>query len=191
MDLLKLRIDLIKDILNRKCSTGFLLPDQELCCLQTRKSLELIAFAGIAANLNEYAQIIPNFEKQWNGKRIISQIEKINPNFYPIPIKVINKDGKLFFENIQKDFLTKKDYIELYDWCGNKLHSFNPFGKSIQWIDIKEKLHVACMKIVNLLNQHRCILPKSNEEIWVNMSDMGHKGKAAAYIFKRISLNLE
>lgn len=186
MDILKLRIDLISDITIGKRSTGFIVPDQELCCLQLRKSLELIAFAGIAANLDKYAELSPKFEQDWNGKRIISTIEKINPNFYPIPIKTFPaNDGQVMFEDLNEGFLKKEEFAELYDWCGQQLHSFNPFSENAQWTDIKERLAHEKAKIVNLLNQHRCVLPTSNDEIWVNMNDLGHQGKATAYIFKK------
>ena len=188
MDLLKLRIDIVAQIASGRKTTGFLVPDQELCCLQLRKSLELIAFAGISANLHKYAELRPEFSRDWNGKRILSTIEKINPEFYPIPIKTFQDDkGQLRFEDIKDGFLRKEDFSELYDWCGQLLHSFNPFGKNMQWKDVRQRLIIEQTRIVMLLNQHRCVLSDSDEEIWVNMNDQGHNGKATAYIFKKIS----
>ena len=186
MDLLKLRIDIVVEITAGR-TTGFLVPDQELCCLQLRKSLELIAFAGISANFDRYCQLRPSFHQDWNGKRIVSTLEKINPDFYPIPIKTFSDgEGQLRYEDIRDGFLTKEDFVELYDWCGKQLHSFNPFGKPGQWKDIRDRLVLAQGKLVRLLNQHRCILSESDDEIWVNMNDDGHAGRATAYILKKI-----
>jgi hypothetical protein len=187
MDLLKLRIDIVREIATGKRTTGFLVPDQELCCLQLRKSLELVAFAGISANLDKYSQMRPKFHEDWNGKRIILTIEKINPNFYPIPIRTFADDkGQLHYDDIKDGYLRKEDFVELYDWCGQQLHSFNPFQENSQWKDVKERLVLESSRIVTLLNQHRCILPESDDEIWVNMNDSGHDGKATAYIFRKI-----
>lgn len=187
MDLLKLRIDTINDIVTGKRTSGFLVPDQELCCLQLRKSLELIAFAGISANLDKYSQIRPKFHEDWNGKRIISAIEKINPDFYPIPIQTFADDkGQLHYDDIKNGYLSKEDFVELYDWCGQQLHFFNPFCENSQWKDVRERLVLESSRIVRLLNQHRCVLLESDDEIWVNMSDSGHGGKATAYIFRKI-----
>lgn len=187
MDLLKLRVDVVKEIATGKRTTGFLVPDQELCCLQIRKSLELIAFAGISANLDRYSQIRAKFHQDWNGKRILSAIEGINPRFYPIPIKTfVDGGGELRYEDIRDGFLTKEDLVELYDWCGQRLHSFNPFGTNSQWEDVRDRLLIEQGKIVRLLNQHRCVLSESDDEIWVNMEDLGNDGKATAYIFRKI-----
>jgi hypothetical protein len=187
MDLLKLRIEIIVEMTTGRRTTGFLVPDQELCCLQLRKSLELIAFAGISANLDRYSQLRPAFHQDWNGKKIVSALEKINPDFYPIPINTFTDgDGQLRYEDITDGFLRKDDLVELYDWCGEQLHSFNPFGTNRQWKDVRERLVLAQSKIVRLLSQHRCILPESDDEIWVNMNDTGHAGRATAYILKRI-----
>ena len=186
MDLLKLRIDIVAQIASGKKTTGSLVPDQELCCLQLRKSLELIAFAGISANLDKYAELRPGFYRDWNGKRIFTTIKKINPDFYPIPIKTFQDDnGQLRFEDINDGFLRKEDFGKLYDWCGQLLHSFNPFDKSMQWKDVRQRLIIEQTRIVTLLNQHRCVLADSDEEIWVNMNDQGHNGKAAAYIMRK------
>lgn len=189
MDLLKLRIDTVAQIATGKKTTGYLVPDQELCCLQLRKSLELIAFASISANLDKYAELRPGYSKDWNGKKIISTIEKINPNFYPMPIKSFQDDkGQLRFEDIKKGFLRKEDFSELYDWCGQLLYSFNPFGKNMQWKDVRQRLIFEQTRIVTLLNQHRVVLADSDEEIWVNMNDQGKNGRATAYIFKKIPI---
>lgn len=190
MDLLKLRIDIVAEITAGRRSTGFLVPDQELCCLQLRKSLELIAFAGLSAHLDKYSQIRPSFNRDWNGKRIVSTIEKINADFYPIPIKTFaDGKGQLYYEDISDGFLRKQEFAELYDWCGKQLHSFNPFGGNGQWNDVKERLLLEQGKIVRLLNQHRCVLPDCDDEIWVNMTDTAHDGKATAYILKRMPID--
>lgn len=55
----------------------------ELIFLQLRKSLELIAFASLAANKDAYAAVFPTFAEDWKAKRILEKIEKINPYFYP------------------------------------------------------------------------------------------------------------
>jgi hypothetical protein len=70
---------------------------------------------------------------------IISDLEDINPNFYPTPINQIpsNEPGiKNTFEKLPKNsYLTKKDFVKLYKKCRAILHSENPYGRKINYDD--------------------------------------------------------
>ena len=42
-----------------------------------------IALASLVANREEYAKQRANFSTDWNAKRIVDTLERINPKFYP------------------------------------------------------------------------------------------------------------
>jgi hypothetical protein len=55
--------------------------------LQFRKILELIALGSLISNRDEYCKSYQNFLTCWNPKKIIADLERINPDFYPRPIQ--------------------------------------------------------------------------------------------------------
>src|SRR5437867_2769143 len=58
----------------------------ELIFLQFRKILEEIAFASLSANREKYSEVHVNFSKHWRAKDMLAAMDKVNPNFYPIPL---------------------------------------------------------------------------------------------------------
>ena len=84
-----------------------------------------------AANRSEYAKLRKNLKKDWNAKRILETLEKANPQFYPTPNRqlVDGETGKVVsLENVKSGFLTKHDYMALFDTCSGILHAENPFS---------------------------------------------------------------
>ena len=114
----------------------------ESSVLQLRKALESIAFAAIAPNKASYeafrakAEEQPDFTKDYNAKKILRTLAKINKNFYPLPLIPATQqpDGKLHFERKATGYLTKKRFESIYDQLGKHLHSSNPWdtNKNIQ-----------------------------------------------------------
>ena len=103
----------------------------ESIALQIRKILELIALASLAANRTEYAKHRKNFQTDWNGKLILEALEKANPKFYPKPNKQVvepNTGKVASLEDVKSGFLTKDDYMTLYDACCSLLHADNPLS---------------------------------------------------------------
>ena len=56
--------------------------------LQFRKIFELIAFASLSANKKLYAAAYANFAKHWEASKLIANLHRINPDFYPVPIVI-------------------------------------------------------------------------------------------------------
>ena len=177
MEELKRRSEAIELLVSGKFTTPFEYTNMEFCALQLRKMLELIALGNLVANKEEYKKHRENFEKDWNAKRIIEDIEKFNPNFYPKPIVTkINNIADLadpereLFEKFQSGnkkedlcqwvdkkgiYLTKKLFICAYDLSSMCLHAENPFN--MKKIQVKEKMHsfkVYVNLIIILLSQH-------------------------------------
>lgn len=157
MEETKWRIDSIRNVISGKKVTGNYITDIEFCCLQTRKVLELIALGNLVANKSEFEKQKIKFQKFWHAERILNDIEKLNPEFYPKPVKLtINKDDKPEgeFEDLTDKYLTKKDFVKVYQKCGKILHADNPFGSKTEYKYYINQIRTWVSKIMWLINQH-------------------------------------
>ncbi|KAB1587891.1 MULTISPECIES: hypothetical protein [Burkholderia cepacia complex] len=113
----------------------------ESCALQLRKGLETLAFAAIAPNQSVYAahrakvEKNPDFTKDYHAKYIFNDLSKINEDFYPFPIlpgKNIAPEGSpnnhFHFERKESGYLSKAEFISVYDRLGKHLHARNPWS---------------------------------------------------------------
>jgi hypothetical protein len=111
----------------------------ELIFLHFRKALEEIAFASVSANREKYSAARAGFATEWNARRMLGFVEKVNPNFYPIPLKPPHEiaPGHKFFDRISDGFLTKDDFVTLYDGSSEVLHCRNPYAPGDPTINVK------------------------------------------------------
>lgn len=161
----------------------------ELICLQIRKILELIALGSLVANQKIFKQEAQKLQTMWNAKHILNDIERINPHFYPKPIiekkssqpNTINK-----IENMISGYLTKDDFIHVYEKCGKILHSENPLGKNIDYSYYEKNLPVWREKIIHLLNAHIITLLNDENLYVVHMQEEG-KDFPSVYVLGKIN----
>lgn len=131
METVKLRIALIEDIMKGKCNLADV-PLIESAALQFRKVLELIAFGSLVANERVYKATHADFAKEWSAKKLLVKLEKLNANFYPIPVKQIQPDKPGMpprHERVTQGYLTKKTFIDAYQQCSELIHTTNPYSK--------------------------------------------------------------
>lgn len=96
----------------------------EFICLQFRKICELFAFGTLIANRKLYEQIRKDFGNDWNFVKILEIVEKINPKFFPEPLKY---EGNKQFIGKSNVFLQKKDIINIYKDCSDLIHAQNHY----------------------------------------------------------------
>ena len=84
---IKRRIDVIAEHLNGVTTEKYLIIEVETVCLQFRKILEKIALMSLVANKELYAEQNEKFAKHYHAERIMKDLERINPDFYPVPTK--------------------------------------------------------------------------------------------------------
>lgn len=140
--------------------------DAEFCFLQLRKVLETIAFASLIANREQYCAEYENFASHWNAPRMLAALEKINPEFYPVPVNEPElKDGIKHLSLATEAFLTKEDFVILYDKCGKILHAKNPFSTDGPRIPMvySPKQWVSRIQVLLRLHFTRLI----NGDVWV------------------------
>ena len=183
MEEVKLRIGLVQSVVVRSVTTGREDFDAELIFVQLRKTLELIAFASLSANKAKYSATYNNFATHWNARRMLDYLKKVNPDFYPIPVVYagINEKGVKHFELLTEGFLTKDEFVVLYDKCGHILHARNPFTSQDAVIQLGYSVWDWGLRIQKLLSLHRVYLVDSLNTWLVSMNDP-NDGKVHAFV---------
>ena len=132
----------------------------EAIFIQLRKVLELIAFGSLTVNKERYAAAHKQFASHWKAAKMLEELQKVNPNFYPLPVtqQIINPSptGKVrwHYEVVKDNFLTTAEFVELYDISSKLLHSHNPFSTMNPAIEIKYDIPVWVERIRRLLRIH-------------------------------------
>ena len=133
----------------------------ELIFLHFRKALEEIAFASLSANREKYAAARAGFATEWNARRMLGFIEKVNPSFYPLPLQEPKETapGIKHFERMNEPFLTRDDFEKLYDSAGEVLHSPNPFSPKKDAINVHYTADEWITRVGRLLSWHVMQIP--------------------------------
>jgi hypothetical protein len=145
----------------------------QLIFLQFRNALEEIAFSSLSANRAQYAAARPGFATEWNARRILGFVENVNPNFYPVPVQPPRETapGQRDVDRVQDGFLTRDDFVDLYDISAEVLHCRNPFNPGDFAIDFRYPVDRWSGRIKALLSWHFVQLPHSNMLWLVNVSN--------------------
>jgi hypothetical protein len=157
IDIVK-RIEIISEIIDKKLTTTYINTNTEFVCLQFRKIIESIVFCSLIVNEEEYSNAHEKFSKHYNARLIVSDLKRVNPNYFPVPVtqEVIQNDsGRTFvLKNVEEGFLTENDLLNIYEKCGSYLHQENPFSQKRNYISIQEEFPIWLSKIIILLNNH-------------------------------------
>ena len=74
----------------------------ELVFVQFRKILELIAFGSLTANREVYEKVRADSQNDWNAKRLLDKLARVNSELYPVPLMppTTGADGKGHIEKV-------------------------------------------------------------------------------------------
>lgn len=116
--------------------------------LQLRKAMESIAYAAIVPNRQAYEQFrksadeSKDFRNDYNARQITIMLEKINPDFFPVPLlpAIQKSEGQWHFERRDSGFMSKKRFQKLYDRLGKFLHADNPWGNQKGFLNLANEL---------------------------------------------------
>ncbi|HEC58714.1 hypothetical protein LCGC14_0982520 [marine sediment metagenome] len=156
----------------------------ENAILHTRKALECIAYASIAPNKEEYskfrsmAKTPADFRKDYHGAKILKQLGIINKDFYPLPLMEPKPVGirQWHFDRLKDGYLTKKQYVNLYDRLGKFLHSDNPWDNDKGYINLAKDMPESINKIMALLQVHATFVQEKERRLSY-VIDMGSEEK--------------
>ena len=111
---------------------------------------------SLVANKEAYAEQNAKFAKHYHAERIMRDLERINPDFYPVPTMLIHKENEYDeWKNIESGYLTKDELIRIYEICGGMMHAQNPFSAVKPLEEIQQKFPDWLSKICVLLNHHQ------------------------------------
>lgn len=149
--------------------------EMDSCVLQLRKTLECIAFAAIAPNRKAYEQFRnTDFTKDFNAKKITTQLNRINKHFYPKPLlpAVRGKDNVWNHAKKENGFLTQKKFEKVYDRLGKYLHADNPWGNDKGLSNLANEYPSFVKQIHGLLALHvTSIITPDFKGVWIVESD--------------------
>ncbi|HEY4874023.1 MAG TPA: hypothetical protein VIH86_00485 [Puia sp.] len=109
--------------------------DIEMLAVQFRKTIEQVSLSSMILHVEEYSKVRADFENDWNARLIMQDLKRLNPEYFPKPVRVTllgnsYEDG-IYFEPISTDdYLSEKDFTNVYQKCGKFLHAVNPFSRS-------------------------------------------------------------
>ena len=158
----------------------------EICYLQFRLLCEIIALGCLLVHGD-----IPHpkaLQKAYNPTKIMKHLEKLNPHFYPQPIKHTLKDNKhelAATPNIPH--LSKSDLIKLWNKSGDLLHRapLTKLGKPPR-TDVQKFSDIFewSGKLTGLLNSHWITLTENQRGMVVSlMSKETNKASASVFNF--------
>ena len=181
---IKRRIDVIAEHLNGVTTEKYLIIEVETICLQFRKILEKIALMSLVANKELYAEQNEKFAKHYHAERIMKDLERINPDFYPVPTKRVKHENKVDeWIEIESGYLTKEELVKIYEKCGGMMHAQNPFASEKPLKEIQECFPEWLTKICILLDHHHIKLV-GGEVVIVGLMERRDNGLPQAVLFE-------
>ena len=160
----KLRIKSIGDIFNSQPPIPAFVK-REFCFLQLRMLCELIALGCLTLHGDIDASNTVRLHTTFEASKIINQLSKLHPNFYPHPVNITiipGDPGEVRMDRLESGFLTKSELVKLWHLCGQVLHRgtmkeiTNQLRAPIT-VDLGEVFAWA-NKIVLLLRSHHIVL---------------------------------
>ncbi len=182
---IKKRIEVIGDHINKKTTEKYLIIEVETVCLQFRKIIEKIMLMSLVANKKAYAEQNEKYARHYHAKHIMRDLERINPDFYPVPLIRIKKENDYDeLKTIDAGYLMKDELVKIYETCGGMMHAHNPFSANKPIEDIQKEFPVWLTKICLLLNHHQITL-LGGKLMVVALMERADNGLPQAVIFEK------
>lgn len=185
---IKRRVDVVRALIRNEATVLYRATHVESMVLQVRMITELIALASIAANRNLFEEHRQKFEKHWHPEKILKDVEKLNPNFYPRPVKEVASERPGVVNDlvdIKSGFLTREQLIGVHGRCGDLLHAKNPYGKGVDYKLYERMVPQWLEQIRVLLNCHQVHLLDSKYFYLVHMKE-DRDDAVHMYTFQRV-----
>ena len=184
MEDVKQRLAMIKSITEGHSPLGSEGHDGEVVCMLLRKVLEQIAFSSLVAHRETYDEFHKDAATVWRAKGLIDRLEKIHPNFYPSPVQkgVSGIFGvQHHFDQVEDGYLTKEDFLFLYDKASEGIHSWNPFKDAERLINFERSIAEWVTRIERLLETH-IVFFLGTKDVWLVQMDHPEDHKVHAFI---------
>jgi hypothetical protein len=126
--------------------------------------------------------VFADFETHWNAKRLLQKLAKVHPDFYPSPVSIpAQQSGPVkHLPDVADDFLTKDEFILLYDVCSQVIHTRNPYKTGPWVIDTGRPLSEWANRLRRLLDVHYIKL-SAVPGVWLVQMVHPHDGKVHVF----------
>lgn len=174
MSEIKRRVSVVHALLRQDSTVVYRATHVESMVLQVRMITELIALATLAANKKLFELSSRRFADHWHPKDILKDVARLNPNFYPCPIKEVPSSTpgvKNDLVDLRTGFLTRDQLVALHGRCGALLHARNPYGKPADYALFERMIPQWLEQIRLLLNTHKVQLLDSSMFYLVHMKE--------------------
>jgi hypothetical protein len=170
MEEMRLRLDYVALQHNEVAAMGTVETPASRFRLETgfmhlRKALELMAFSSVIAHKDAYVAAHKNYQKHSRAKDMLNAVEKLNPGFYPIPFDF--DAPRKQFSPVADGWLTRDEFIELYDCASELIHVGNPYAEKRVFLRLRLDQWIG--RIRRLLEWHGVILLNEKERLMVNV----------------------
>lgn len=183
MEDVKARLNLIRAITEGQLPLGAEGLDGEVVCLLLRKVLEQIAFSSLVAHRETYEDVHNDVGSIWRAKRLLERLGKLHPEFYPAPVRrgVSQHFGVQHqFEPVTDGFLTKDEFVFLYDTASDGIHTWNPFKDAERVINFQRPIAEWVVRIEALLDHH-LVHFVGTQDLWLIQMDNPEDHKVHAF----------
>ena len=168
---IKERIKILEDIVDATTDLSDKIKIEQFAfCF--RRIIEAIVFSSLVANEEEYKKITEKYQFEYRAKKIIKNLEKVNPKFFPVALKQKEKisEGNWHFPLKENGFLTLDDVVDLWEKCNKVIHFWSPFDTRERLVLFRYNPHEYIEKLKNLLEVHSILL-KNNRTVIVGEID--------------------
>ncbi len=191
MEEIKKRTNVVRAFAQKEINAKYLVTTVESAVLQVRKILELIALSSLVVNKEQYSKKRKDFYKDWHATKILATLEKVNPSFFPRPIKrrrstSLSVEWEL--DGVESGYLTRDDFIILYNRCCGLLHAENPLLESGSSQDLRTFLFQEVPNWMNriiALMDHHIMQPVNDDKMYAVIMQADSDGKAHMTEFER------
>lgn len=184
---IKLRTEVIAHFLSGQSKTKYAPTTVETVGLQFRKIFELIVFASLAANRDQYSCVYADFARHGNAAKLVKNLRRINPEFYPKPVVEVPSDHPGIVHELrdrERDYLSQAELVLAHGKCGALLHAANPFAKPIDYVSYQKNYTEWLAKLINLLGNHQVHLPGDRGFWLIHMLEHGKGDEVSWYRFE-------
>jgi hypothetical protein len=161
------------DKLRKQETNIYQVTEIESLALQIRMILEVLALSTIASHREAFKLNRKKLLGDWNLARIIKTVKKLNPKFFPVPIRqelVAYREFDLVRHvPLTNNSLTEAQIVQEHGYLGNILHARTRYKDDIDCTKVLKRLLVCKDKIVSLLNTHTVTLYGEKRMIFVMM----------------------
>ena len=145
----------------------------ELYHLQMRMICELVAIGCLAAHDDIPEVHSKDWRSAYKADFILNKLEKLHPNFFPIPVKRIWKGDQFLLVSDPRPTIGKAELIRIYHDCGKVLHRGNiaEIGPTRTTDKDFESIRDWPQKIGVLIDSHIIRLKEPSSYRWGHVDD--------------------